>query len=148
MNDNVITTDHPLAPAQQKTLAALLDAVLPQNDDGDLPSAGTLDFVGHLQEKNEHFIPVLVSIVEQFDDTFGALSYADRYALAVTFSEAQPDLFAGLLFQLYDCYYQDERVLSGIGMQAGPPFPRGNSIEAGDLSLLDPVMKNPQTYRK
>ncbi|MDP6377420.1 MAG: hypothetical protein QF921_09555 [Pseudomonadales bacterium] len=148
MNDNVITTDHPLTPAQQKTLAALLDAVLPESDDGKMPSAGTLDLVAYLRKKSAEFIPVLVGIVEQLDASFGELPYTERHAHALAFSEAQPELFAGLLFQVYDCYYQDERVMVGIGMEPGPPFPRGNSIEEGDLSLLDPVVQNSRTYRK
>ena len=64
------------------------------------------------------------------------------------FSKAHPVLFSGLLLHTYTCYYQDDRVLEGMGEAAGPPFPRGNTVEMGDLSLLDPVVRQSRTYRK
>jgi hypothetical protein len=46
------------------------------------------------------------------------------------------------------CYYRDDRVLTGIGSHAGPPFPRGNEVPEGDLSLLDSVQASSKSYRK
>ncbi len=148
MTNDVIATDHPLTTSQQQTLAALLDTLLPASDDGTMPSAQALDLIGYLTEKNAEFIPVLVEAIGHFDDGFAGLSLSDRYPVVEAFSKAQAELFDELLFHTYDCYYQDDRVLEGIGMAAGPPFPTGNTIEAGDLSLLDPVMQTSRTYRK
>lgn len=148
MTNDVIATDHPLTTSQQQTLAALLDTLLPASDDGTMPSAQALDLIGYLTEKNAEFIPVLVEVIGHFDDGFAGLSLSDRYPVVEAFSKAQAELFDELLFHTYDCYYQDDRVLEGIGMAAGPPFPTGNTIEAGDLSLLDPVMQTSRTYRK
>ncbi len=148
MTNDVIATDHPLNAAQQQTLAALLDTLLPASDDGNMPSAQSLDLVGYLDEKAEDFIPVLITIVGHFDDGFSDSSLSDRYPVVEAFSKAEPELFQGLLFHTYDRYYQDDRVLKGIGMAAGPPFPGGNTIEEGDLSLLDPVVQVARTYRK
>lgn len=148
MTNDVIATDHPLNAAQQQTLAALLDTLLPASDDSNMPSAQTLDLVGYLNETAEDFMPVLVTIVDHFDHGFSDGDLSERYAVIEAFSKDQPELFEGLLFHAYTCYYQDDRVLEGIGMAAGPPFPGGNSIEEGDLSLLDPVVQLSQTYRK
>ena len=148
MTNELISTDHPLTPSQQQTLSALLDTLLPASDDGNVPSAGELDLIGYLNENAEDFIPVLVEIVSRFDDEFFSLPLSDRYAVLEAFSEAQAGLFEGLLLHTYTCYYQDDRVLEGIGLAPGPPFPRGNTLEAGDLSLLDPVAQRSRTYRK
>ena len=156
MSNDFIATDHPLTAAEQRTLVALLDTMLPASDDGSLPSAGQIDLIGYLLEKAEEksgenendFIPVVVEIVGNFDEAFSDLPLADRYPLVEAFSTAQAELFGDLLYQVYECYYQDDRVLEGIGMMAGAPFPRGNTIESGDLSLLDPVLANSYTYRK
>ena len=51
---------------------------------------------------------------------------------------------------MYDCYYQDDRVRSKIGVVTGAVFPQGNQIIPGDLALLDPVIENASrhSYRK
>jgi hypothetical protein len=148
MSNELIATDHPLTTTQQRTLSALLDTLLPASDDGNMPSAETLDFIGYLNEKAPEFVTDLVKIVGYFDAAFAGSSLLGRCAVVDGFSKAQSALFEGLLFHVYACYYQDDRVLEGIGSAAGPPFPRGNTVEAGDLSLLDPVVQRPKTYRK
>ena len=148
MTNNVIATDHPLTTSQQQTLSALLDTLLPASDDGNMPSAQVLDFVGYLNEKAADFISNVVEIVGHFDAAFAGLALAERYLVLEAFSKAEPKLFEGLLLHAYACYYQDDRVLEGIGSAAGPPFPRGNTVEAGDLALLDPVLHRSQAYRK
>ncbi len=148
MTDKVIATDHPLTAAQQQTLAALVDTILPGSADGRLPSARQLDFIGHLNDKEPAFVPLLIQIVDDFDDEFSMLSLADRYPLVEDFSRRQPQWFKDLLLRLYDCYYTDEGVKQSIGVGQGAPFPRGNTVKAGDLTLLDPVVAKPRTYRK
>ena len=148
MTNNVIATDHPLTASQQQTLSALLDTLLPASDDGNMPSAQILDFRAYLHEKAADFVPRLVDIVGHFDASFVGLALPERCLVLEAFSKAEPELFEGLLFNTYACYYQDDRVLEGIGSAAGPPFPRGNTVEAGDLSLLDPVVQGSRAYRK
>ncbi len=148
MTDKVIATDHPLGASQQQILSALVDTILPGSEDGRTPSARKLDFIGYLQKKNEAFVALLIDIVDSFDTEFSTLSLTDRFPLVETFSNNQPESFKELLFHLYDCYYSDERVTEAIGMGKGAPFPRGNTVDAGDLALLDPVVAKPRTYRK
>ena len=148
MNETVIATDHPLTAEQQRTLTAVLNTLLPPSEDGNMPGAGELDFVGYLQAQAESFVPALKSVTDAFAADFVELPLAERVSVVQTFSDQQKALFDGLLLQLYSFYYQQDRVLTGIGMGAGPPFPRGNTLEAGDLSLLDPVLAQPRSYRK
>jgi hypothetical protein len=44
----------------------------------------------------------------------------------------------------------DGRVRVQIGVVTGAPFPQGNQVAAGDLSLLDPVIehRDRHVYRK
>lgn len=67
--------------------------------------------------------------------------------LALEFEKDQPDLFRGLLSLTYKFYYQDDQVRQALGLSPGPPFPRGNEVEPGDLSLLAQVKKRGQLYR-
>ncbi|MDA1076633.1 MAG: hypothetical protein O3A63_18055 [Proteobacteria bacterium] len=148
MPTQIIATDHPLTPSEQQILAALLDPLLPATEDGRMPSAADLDLVGYLAESAPEIVPQLAGIVGCFDQTFTGLSLEDRYALVTDFSQTQPHLFEPLLRHTYTCYYQDERVLIGIGLSGSPPFPTGNTVEAGDLSLLDAVVSKTRSYRK
>jgi hypothetical protein len=45
------------------------------------------------------------------------------------------------------CYYRDDRVLHGLGIEPLPPFPKGRLLEQGDWSLLDAVRGRPQMWR-
>ena len=148
MNDQLIASDAPLTTEQRDILTALADTIVPASDDGLMPSAGALDFVGYLERSASDFLPELADILARFDTGFATQDAALRYELVKTFSEEAPASFQGLLAQVYGCYYQDDRVLEAIGVGAGPPFPRGNTIEEGDLSLLDAVMKNPTNWRR
>jgi hypothetical protein len=145
---SVITTDSPLKTAEQDKLAALLDAIIPANEEKSLPSAKDLDLVAYLNEQAADFIPLLIHGLDDLDDQFARLTAADRHPVVEDLSKTQAALFNGLLFHALACYYQDDRVLEALGMAAGPPFPRGNEIVEGDMSLLDPVLKRPRLYRK
>jgi len=145
---SVIATDHPLTTQQQQKLSALLDAMLPASDDGAMPSAGELDLISYLHAHEEAFVPAVTALLDALDDGFEQLPYAQRYEILQGVSSAQTELFEGLLFHVYTCYYQRDSVLEGLGMGAGAPFPRGNTVEPGDLSLLDPVVDLSKTYRK
>ena len=148
MNDGLIASDAPLTPEQHAVLTALADTIVPASEDGLMPGAGTLDFLGYLQRAAEEFLPELPEILDAFEATFATEDLAMRYERVQAWSEAAPETFQALLGHVYGCYYQDAGVLEAVGVGAGPPFPRGNTVEPGDLSLLDPVMQNPLEWRR
>lgn len=154
MNDksDIISTDRPLTTIQQDTLAALLDVIIPATDDGRMPSAAELNLAVYIGRQEPDFLPILGKELDALDaaageEPFAALIQTDRHQHAEELSKTQAVLFGNLLFHAYACYYQDDRVLEGIGLTPGPPFPRGHTIESGDLSLLDPVLQRPKMYR-
>ncbi len=145
---DLISTDHPLTNPQQQTLSALLDVLIPADDDGLMPSAGEVDLGAYVNEKSRDFLPALISITDEFEAPFAALSFAERLEQVRSWSEVEPELFQKLLMETYAVYYQQGRVLEGIGSKAGAPFPEGNTVQSGDLSLLDPVLAKPRGYRR
>ena len=146
--ENMITTDNPLNKVQQEKLASLLDVIIPPSNDGRLPSAAEVDLITYLQTHAADFMPALVQTVEDLDDQFTTLERSERYPIVEELSTTSAAVFGMILFHVYACYYQDDRVHQAIGMESGPPFPRGNTVETGDLSLLDPVMERPSMYRR
>ena len=147
-NNDIITTDKPLTAKQIEILAGLLDVIIPASEDRSMPSASELDLIAYLLEHAPELIEDLIEGLKTLDDThFTSQSQPDRQSLVEEYSKDQPELFGTLLFHIYACYYQDDNVLKGLGLAPGPPFPGGNTVISGDLSLLDPVLKRPRLYR-
>jgi hypothetical protein len=148
VNKGNITTDYPLSDAQVKKLGCLLDVLIPASQDGHMPSAGDLDLIAYVQAKAIDFLPSLIALLDGLDETFPTDNFEARYQAVKRLSNDDPGLFQALIYQAYAVYYQSPVVLEGIGAVAGAPFPRGNTIESGDLSLLDAVLATPKQYRK
>jgi hypothetical protein len=147
---DIISTDHPLTRAQQVLLTALLDTLVPASDDGAMPSAADVGFDAYLLAQAEDFVPLLISALLRIEPSFADLPLADRCERVREFGASDPALFQTLLTRVYDCYYQNDRVRVQIGVVTGAPFPQGNQVMAGDLSLLDPVIEQSErhVYRK
>ena len=145
-----VSTDHPLSEQQRSLLAALLDALIPASRDGTMPSAADVDFECYLSTQATDFVADVTSILGRLDPAFPDLSLGERCAQLTEFSANEPRAFQNLLSRVYDCYYQDDRVRSEIGVVTGAVFPQGNRIIPGDLALLDPVIENASRhgYRK
>lgn len=143
----LISTDHPLTEAERGMLTALLDTLLPASDELQMPSAADLDFDGYLKTQATDAIPALRETLGHFAPGFAELALAQRLEAVTSFSADHPELFMAVLPRVYDCYYQDDRVREKIGVATGAPFPQGNQVTAGDLSLLDPVLENSDRHR-
>jgi hypothetical protein len=142
----LIGSDRPISGGILDVLRALLDTLLPASDDGRMPSAADLDFIGHLERLDSAYVPQLAAVLRAFDLGFARLDIAARVAEVTRFAQRDPTAFRQLLQRVYDCYYQNDRVRIAIGMTAGAPFPQGNTVVTGDLSLLDPVIRNRGQY--
>ena len=84
---------------------------------------------------------------DHFSTDFADRPLEARIEAVTAFSADQPELFMALLSRVYDCYYQDDLVREKIGVVSGAPFPQGNEVMPGDLSLLDPVIENRDNHR-
>tara|TARA_Y100000310_G_scaffold309731_1_gene354162 strand:- start:1990 stop:2460 length:471 start_codon:yes stop_codon:yes gene_type:complete len=156
MTDDIITSDNPLSDEQRRTLACLLDMIIPASDDGRMPSASDLDVLASIRENRADLIPPLAEGLTALDELssdrhgegFAALAESDRRALVDELRKEQGNFLQGLASATVICYYQDDRVLEALGLEARPPFPEGYEVEPGDLSLLDPVRARPKLYRE
>jgi hypothetical protein len=142
-----VSNDPLLTDAQRAALPALLDTIVPESDDGKLPSAAEVGFDAYLVTQGQGFVPMLQAVLDQLGEGFAALLPEERHARLSELQNEQTALFAGLLTSVYDCYYQDHRVREQIGVVRGPVFPRGNDVVQGDMSLLDPVIENADAFR-
>lgn len=144
-----------LAGDEAAALGHLLDTIVPPSEDGALPGAGEVGLAALLDEKVPELRPLLRQALAALDgiagapgaESFGALAPAERAAALDEFAAREPGFLPGLLYHTYALYYQQPRVLEGLGFEARPPFPLGYELEAGDLSLLEPVRRRTGLYR-
>ena len=148
MSDRLIASDAPLGAEQRALLGALVDTIVPESDDGRMPSARELDFADYLDRNAPDFRPELAGVLAYFDPGFVTQPLSARYERVKDFSEEAPDTFNALLAQVYGCYYQDNRVPSSSGSAPARPFRRATPSTPATLSLLDPVLKNPTRWRR
>jgi hypothetical protein len=64
-----------------------------------------------------------------------------------SFLNIRPAFGSLMIWLVAEAYYQDERVLRSIGMEARPPFPKGHVVEPSDWSLLEPVKRMGRIFR-
>ena len=144
--------------AQERTLSALLDQVIPPSGDGRLPGAGTLGMAAHvaqaMQRAPEMELAVLPALDaaetaarERHERSFSELSAEQQRALVQGLEVSHPALIPTLAFHVYVAYYQHPSVIAALGLEARPPHPKGYEMAPNDLGLLDPVRRRGKLYR-
>ena len=155
----VITTDgasseSAFSKTQKQVLAIIVNMMIPA--EGDMPGAADATiFSGILvrMEEKESAVKMALGIIEEMSTnqaggSFLALDNDEQQGVIESFRSAQADLTR--LFQLCTVasYYQDDRVMNALGLEARPPHPVGYEVEQTDWSLLDPVRAKEKFYRK
>jgi hypothetical protein len=155
-DDKIIQTDHPLSEDQKSVLDALLNLIIPSSGDGRMPGAAEMDFLGYLVGDESGFLPKLVQVLNAIVDaadsshgkSFTEINESDQLDLVNSLRSSKGELFNRLTNQVMACYYQNDRVMRGLGLEPRPPFPKGNQVDEGDLSLLEPVRQRGEIWRK
>ena len=142
-----------LSDDQRRTLASVLDEVIPPRADGRLPGAGTLGLAATVEavlQATPDLAGMIADGLTSLDETararmgraFVELGVADKVALL----NEQPFMLP-LTFHVYVAYYQDPRVVTVLGLEARAPHPQGYAVAPSDLSLLDAVRRRPPFHR-
>ena len=153
---NIIASNIFLSENENRTLMALLELIIPADIDRGMPSAADLDFVRYLEEFASKEIPAIKNELETLNNTakeetgnpFFKLGNEEQCEFCNQQRETNRRFVRAILVQTLNCYYQDDKVLTALGRKSGAPFPEGNEVLQGDLSLLDPVRKRGNIYRK
>ena len=148
-------TSHALSAIQRIALEVSLNLIIPPSEDGRMPGAAEYDVFAYLCEFAPQALPALLGELDELEGiaqaqhqaSFSSLGDGQAKAIIDERRAANPQFMSELARQTVSCYYQQDRVVVGIGMQARPPFPQGYEVHIGDLSLLDPVRARGQVYR-
>ena len=152
---NGIPSDGSLNEEQSHSLKFLLNMIIPPNQEKGMPGAGELDFVSYVHEFAPDQIKAIQSELDlleqesqhQYKCSFTDLDPSDRELLVDQMRKKDTQFAQHIVVQTMGCYYQDDKVVTALGVETRPPFPKGNEVVSGDLSLLDPVRKKKQMYR-
>lgn len=143
---------------QLAALAGVLDLLIPPSGDGRLPGAGEAGVAARIAAtagRDEGLAAAVAAGLAALDGDartrgaagFLALAAADRLAALHAIGPAQPGFLPNLLFHTYAGYYQEGRVLEGLGLEARPPFPKGFAMEPFDVARLARVRSRGKLYR-
>ena len=146
--------DNNLSQEQRRVLASVLDEIIPPSGDGKLPGAGAIG-VGAYVEEALRAAPDLFSMIAQglseLDEQararnpqgFPALPRPDKVELL-----NQQGFVLPLTLHACAGYYQDDRVVEALGLEARPPHPQGHQMEGNDFELLDGVRRRERFFRQ
>lgn len=144
--------------SQGDALACVLDLLIPSSGDGRMPGAGELGLAVQIERvlaREPGLRAVVAAGIAALEDlarargapAFTALAGSERLAALNEVAAAQPGFLPGLLFHTYVAYYQEGRVLEGLGLDPRPPFPTGHVLEPFDATLLEPARRRGKLYR-
>lgn len=144
-----------LTPARRETLRAVLGLLVPASPDGRMPGAADMPQVLQYVAKVAGELPALCEGLDRLEHdalarhgaAFAALDDASRSAVLDEFAARHPAVLQRLGLEAVTCYYQQDRVIEGLGLEARPPHPIGYQVIAGDLTLLGPVIARGKIYR-
>lgn len=142
-----------------RTLAALLDEVIPSSADGRMPGAGQLGLAEKIAREvaaRPGALDAVTSGLHALDriargehgDVFASLEPDARKRVVEQVSAADPVLLASVAFPAYIAYYEHPKVLVSLGMEARPPHPKGYELEPFDETLLDKVRSRKRLFRE
>jgi hypothetical protein len=140
-----------LTPAELQDLRRLAGFMVPSSTDYSVPGADDAaiyaDIVRSLGRDQNDVRKALAMLREMAGGDFAAIDEAKAEATAMALLRRQGPEITALGRAVLQCYYRDDRVIRSLGLEPGPPFPKGHSVEQGDWSLLDAVRNRPPMWR-
>jgi len=145
----------PLTSGQRATLDIVLNMIVPPSADGRMPGAAEVGVPAYLVAEAPDALPVLRRELDELDRrsrerfarAFAEMGEYERKSLIDEMRAREPSFMSRLSMETLACYYQHDRVLAGLGLEARPPYPKGYQVVQGDLSLLEPVRARGKIYR-
>ena len=151
-----IATDNLFTTEEQRTLLALVGAVIPPSAEFGTPGADDPVIAADILATARPYHAAVASALTQiesaaarrYDAPYPDLDAATRARIASDLSRSR---FAGvgtLVTITAQCYYRDDRVMRALEMEPRSPYPDGFDIPQGDWSLLEPVRQRGKIYKE
>jgi hypothetical protein len=141
-----------LTPVELRDLRRLAGFMVPSSADYRVPGADDAaifaDIVRSLGRDQNDVRKTLAMLREMVGGDFAAIGEAEAETMAMALLRRQGPEITALGRAVLQCYYRDNRVTRSLGLEPGPPFPKGRTVEQGDWSLLDAVRNRPPMWRE
>lgn len=142
--------------AQTDALNVLMDLLIPASRDGRMPAAKSLAIyadIGDLPDKDRALLESGLAETEarslkRHGVGFAHLNADDAKALIDGLRSEGAPFIQCFITQTVGRYLAHDRVMPLIGLEARPPWPKGNTVAQGDWSLIDVVRNRSKIYRK
>src|ERR1051325_3463791 len=142
------------SPEETEILSSVLDQIIPPSRDGKLPGAGELGVARYIDRITRTMPELRAMVIEGLAALaeFAASRKAPSFAALSNEEKRQAVEEQGflpiLVLHTFAGYYQESRVLAGLGLEPRPPHPKGYEMEPNDLTIVDQVRRRPKTYRE
>lgn len=141
----------PLAPREAECLACVAAQMIPASAEYGVPGADDPAIMADMVASPGRDFAGLRSLLAAIDEAAGgslaALTHDRQAALLARLRAELPGGLAVVEAVVTRAYYRDARVLSSLGLEPRPPFPKGFEVEHVDLSLLDSVRRRGAIWR-
>jgi hypothetical protein len=134
--------------ATNDLLDLVLDTLIPESEDGRMPGAGMLGLAHAVREQTaqaKDLIEAGLAAVEAAG--FADLDLDGRVNALRELEASHPGFVPFLYMTLCVAYYQHPKVRVGLGLDAGPPYPKGYTLEPGNLDALERVRERGPLWR-
>jgi hypothetical protein len=141
---------------QMASLNVLIDLLIPASRDGRMPAARSLDLFADVSD-----IPVTIRRIletgladlevraqQRYGLAFPQLKIEEAKALVEELRVQAATFVQNFMTQTTGRYLAHDQVVVLLGLEARPPWPKGNVVAQGDWSLIDVVKKRPKIYRE
>ena len=136
-------TQNPFTPNEQAVLKVLVAYIIPASEEFNQPGAYDPEILSDILVSGANLHARLDKAFAYLSE--GTLLDAAKIEIFRHKFPVEAELIQTLTIQ---CYYRDARVMSALNIAVGSPFPDGYTQEKNDFSLLEPVRKRGEIYRK
>jgi hypothetical protein len=140
-----------LTSAEFRDLRRLAGIMVPVSEEYGVPGADDevifADIVRSLGRDRSAVRTALVLLREIAGGDFCSLDAENAQTSAMTLLSRNVPIVTALGRAVLQCYYRDDRVMRGLGIEPVAPFPKGRPLEQGDWSLLDAVRGRSPMWR-
>ncbi|HEY7576029.1 MAG TPA: hypothetical protein VH855_00420 [Acetobacteraceae bacterium] len=140
-----------LSASESQDLRRIAGIMIPAGGEYGVPGADDplifADIEASLGRDLDEVRGALATLARLAGGNFASLDDARAATVLEQFLATNSTTAAALGRAILQCYYRDDRVLTSLGMEPRPPFPKGHTLEQGDWSLLDAVRNRPRLWR-